>query len=193
MPRTLSKPPKGRGPGAKRKKPHPQRATAGEKAAVATAMVGVDPPHTDEEQLDIEDLIGAPRTAKVVRLENKLAARGVGRPPGARNKRAIEWTEYLLARYQSPLEVLAQMAVARVDVLAAKLSCTKLEAFQEKRLAAIALVPYLHEKRPLAVNLNNRTVVHLTISEAPAFDVPGDELSLTARIVEKINGPDSKS
>ena len=125
---------------------------AGEKTAAALAIG--ERPLTDqaEEQLDLEDLLGLPQTAALVDLQ---ARRGPGRPAGARNRRTTEFADYLLSRYASPMEVLAQVAVARVDELAAQLGCTKLEALQEKRLAAIALVPYLHQKQPLAVNLPN--------------------------------------
>lgn len=189
-----------KGVGGKRTKPvkkpqpikKPRPATSGEHVAVAAAIA--ERPSTDkaEEQLDIEDLIGAPETwkLKTVRAENAAQLRGPGRPPGARNKRTLEWAEYLLTRYASPLEVLAQMAVARVDELAASLGCTKLEAFQEKRQAAIALVPYVHQKQPLAVNLNNKTFVYLTINEGDENGPRDDDITLTARVVEKIgDGP----
>jgi hypothetical protein len=182
--------PKGRGPGANAKKPPPQ--TTGERAAVAIALTatGNAPPTEQiEEQLDIEDLIGAPQLREdQVAVLNANGPRGVGRPPGARNKRVTEWAEYLLTRYASPLEVLAQMAVARVDELAARIGCTKLEAYQEKRLAAIALVPYIHQKQPLAVNLSNKTFVHLTITEEGASAATPDDITVVARVVERIDG-----
>ena len=97
---------------------------------------------------------------------------------------------YLLSRYTSPLEVLAQIAVARVDQLAASLGCTKLEALQEKRLAAIALKDHLHSKMPVAVDITDRKVIYLTIGEDPANrDAPpveGDDiLDLTATVLKK--------
>lgn len=161
-------------------------APKGVKTAVGIALAAAGNPSTEqvEEQLELEDLIGAPIPSDKVEIINTV--RGVGRPPGSRNVRTREWVEYLLARYASPLEVLAQMAVARVDVLAAQLGCTKLEAFQEKRLAAIALVPFIHQKQPLAVNLTNKTVVYLTINEVDDSGPREDDLSLTARVVERI-------
>lgn len=187
-PRKQKTQPKGRGPAEKAKKPPAQ--TTGEKAAVAIALAAAGNPSTEhkEEQLDIEDLIGAPLRLDQVEVLNRNGNRGVGRPLHSRNKRTVEWAEYLLTRYASPLEVLAQMAVARVDVLAAQLGCTKFEAYQEKRLAAIALVPFIHQKQPLAVNLNNKTFVHLTISEGSELSPAPDDMTLTARVVEAIDG-----
>lgn len=187
-PRKQKTQPKGRGPAAKPKKPPVQ--TRGEKTAVDLAIAAAGNPSTEqvEEQLDLEDLIGAPLRLDQVEVLNKTGNRGVGRPLHSRNKRTVEWAEYLLTRYASPLEVLAQMAVARVDELAARLGCTKFEAYQEKRLAAIALVPFIHQKQPLAVNFSNKTFVHLTISEESALAPAADDITVTARIVERIDG-----
>lgn len=135
----------------------------------------------EEEQLD---LIGAPETAAVIQIREK---RGPGRRPGARNKRTVEMANYLLNRYASPLEVLMQIATMRVDELSASIGCTKLEALQEKRHAALAALPYIHQKQPVAVDLNSRSIVHLTIVEgeaAPGNSAEEDVITLTGQIVD---------
>ncbi len=145
-----------------------------------------------EEQLELDDLLGLPETTAVVSLREK---RGPGRPPGAPNRRTVEMAQFLLKRYASPLEVLAQIATARVDELSQSLGCDKLEALQEKRLAAIALLPYVHQKQPVALDVTNRNVVHLniTIEEAqPREEVDEDKtISLTARVVDAIEDKSS--
>lgn len=192
-PRKSKTQPKGRGPTATPKKPVQPPAQKGVKAAIDIAVAAAGNPSTEqvEEQLDLEDLIGAPLRPDQVEVLNTNGSRGVGRPPGARNKRTVEWAEYLLTRYASPLEVLAQMAVARVDELASRLGCTKLEAYQEKRLAAIALVPFIHQKQPLAVNFSNKTFVHLTISEESSPSPAPDDITVVARVVERIDAPNT--
>jgi hypothetical protein len=162
---------------------------SGERTAVEMALdeaPGLDDLEA-EEQLD---LIGLPETRAVVNLreERELRDGRKGRPPGSRNKRTLEMANYLLSRYSSPLEVLAQIATARVDDLAASLGCKKLEALQEKRLAAIALVPFLHQKMPVAVDITNRKVVHLDVTIDGDAALPADEseITLTARVVENI-------
>mgnify|MGYP001556561073 FL=1 len=154
---------------------------SGEHQAVAFAVAN-SPEEPQEEQLD---LIGAPENAAVIALREKR--KGPGRPAGARNRRTLEMANFLLSRYASPLEVLAQIATARVDLLTASIGCTKLEALQEKRLAALALLPYLHQKMPVAVDVTNRKVVHLTIVEGEAGGQPeGEEITLTGHIVEAV-------
>ena len=144
------------------------------------------PPGAEPEQLDLLGLpaprSGTPSAAAV--------ARGAGRPLGSRNKRTVAWANYLTRRYGSPLEVLAQIATAHITVLRDSLACTALEAMIEKRQAAIALLPYIHQRQPLAVDLTNRQVVYLSIMDAAGgadAGEPGGEdlgMTLTGAVVE---------
>lgn len=109
--------------------------------------------------------------------------RGPGRPAGARNKRTEAWTDYLLSRYSSPLEGLLQLATMGVEDLVTAIGCTRLEALQEKRQAMIAALPYLHQRQAIAVDLTKRSVVHLTINEAPDAEF-GDQVALTATVID---------
>ena len=104
-------------------------------------------------------------------------ARGPGRPPGSRNKRAEDAAREVIERLGDPLVMLAAIAMTPVaDLMAVGLSVA--EALTEKRLSAQAVLPYLHQRKPLAVNVDGRQVVHLTIgglapgpSEGVAIDV----------------------
>lgn len=157
------------------------------KAALELTGPG-EPPAGDDEQPDlIGGLINVPeRTVEQIRRQ------GPGRPPGSRNKRTQEWADYLLSRYESPLEVLVQIATSRVEAICIRTGCTRFEALQEKRLAAIAALPFIHSKQPLAVDLTKTNRVLLTIVDETAPAEPGEELTLTARVIERMNG-DSKS
>lgn len=94
------------------------------------------------------------------------AVRSRGRPQGSRNLRNQRIAGYLLTKYRDPLEGLVAMAGLGVDELAAALGCSKAEAWAEKRLCAVAAIPYLHQRQPLAVDLTGRQVVHLTITDS---------------------------
>lgn len=96
-----------------------------------------------------------------------------GRPRGARNKRTREWSEYILARYQSPLEFLAEAYSRPVDVLAAELGCDKLEAFKVQCAAAGKIAEYVHQKQPVAVNLNGNTAGTLVIVQSDPGQLAG--------------------
>jgi hypothetical protein len=128
-------------------------------AVLAEAGAGTAVLPDEAEQLDLLGLRDVPE-----------AKRGRGRPPGARNRSVQDVADYLLAKYRDPLETLVQMAGAGVEELAAALGCSRLEAWQEKRHAAVAALPYIRQRQPQAVNLGVSQAVHLTI-----VDMPGDE------------------
>lgn len=127
-------------------------------AALGMALAGeAGAPEAEAEQLD---LLGLPAKGGGT---SAVASRGAGRPAGSMNRRTEQWADYLAKRYGHPLEVLAQIAVAETDALARSLGCKPLEALQEKRHAATALLPYVASRQPIAVNLTGRQVIHLTI------------------------------
>lgn len=139
------------------------------------------------ERIDPLRELGLPIGKKVERMRAKKTGLP-GRPAGSLNRRTVEIADYLLSRYTSPLEKLAQIAVSPVDELSASLGCTKLEALQEIRLCAIALVPFLHSKMPLAVDVTNRKVIHLVIGEIPGGDpnVGGGGVGLAHEIIDLV-------
>lgn len=150
----------------------------GVKGGVTAALAAVaqgEAPGDDGEQLD---LLGLPLSVAGIEAVAAIGQRrGPGRPLGSRNKRTVDWTDFLLSRYGSPLEVLAQIATRSVAELQRQLRCSALEAFQEKRHAAVALLPYLHQRQAVAVDVTNRQVVHLTIvDQAP--DAGGDGVAV---------------
>lgn len=160
----------------------------GDQTAVALVLAAQDNEPDEELETRQLDLLGLPTTPKLRKLREETAPepKGPGRPAGARNKRTLEMARFLLSRYTSPLEVLAQIATARVDELSASLGCTSTVALQEKRLAAIALLPYLHQKMPVSVDLTNRQEVYLTIHEGFLTEPGEDDITLTATVVETL-------
>lgn len=117
-------------------------------------------------------------------------ARGPGRPPGARNRRTEEWVEYLGNKGRLPLEVLHELYNKPLDELKAELGCSSLEAMQERRHAAVAALPYLHQKMPIALDVDQSGVVQLVIDIGGAEDqVAGDgegALVIEGEIVDSI-------
>lgn len=169
------------------KKPKPARVrpTSGEKAAVKLALdLNPPPAQADEEQIDwVEELVGPRHGPRVREIRN-----AIGRPPGARNRRTVEFAEYLLKRYTSPAEGLAQIANMSIEEVVAATGCTRLEALQEKRIAATALLPYLHSKMPVSIDITNRKIIYLHIGaellgpapdKAPPQPLQGVGLSAT--------------
>ena len=104
-----------------------------------------------------------------------------GRPKGARNKSTEEWREYLLGRYRSPLVVLMELYSRTPQELAKELGLYVInegelvkdvngdpmlatgEAFKRQLEAAIAALPYLHQKQPIAIEASGKSAGMLVI------------------------------
>ena len=91
-----------------------------------------------------------------------------GRPKGSKNKNTEAWQEWLLSRYSSPLEGLAQVISMPVADLATLLGCKKVEAFKCQLAAMSTLAPYLHQKMPLAIDGGEHGLVSLIINAGAA-------------------------
>jgi hypothetical protein len=98
---------------------------------------------------------------------------GTGTRAGRRNVRNQRIADYLIRRHGDPLETLVMMAQMGVEELVAALGCTRGEAWAEKRLAALGTLPYLHQRQPLAVQVSDHKVVHLTIVDGAESAAPG--------------------
>lgn len=91
-----------------------------------------------------------------------------GRPPGARNRRSEEWCRWLLTRFRSPLIGMAELASADPIELATLLRCPPLEAARLMLQAQTSLAPYLHERRPQALELPNGAGFTLILNSGAA-------------------------
>jgi hypothetical protein len=133
-------------------------------------------------QWQLGELVGMPEDRPALQQLQERRRAG-GRPPGARNKRLDEVARLVRERFGDVL--LQQVAVATMplaDLLA--LGLKPAEALAEKRLSAATVLPYIEQKRPIAVDVTGRSVVHLTLdvggAEVLAFqgvaDAAGAEL-----------------
>lgn len=123
----------------------------------------------DPEQLSlIADETGSPGAAAI-----EHERRGRGRPRGSLNRRNAKFRDQILALYPHPAEALARAYSTPVELLAAQLGCTKLEAAQIGVRAAAELLPYLEGKAPISVDVRRRNDVVLIMPGAGTSD---DEL-----------------
>lgn len=88
----------------------------------------------------LDDVLAALRGA------GKPAARGRGRPAGAKNRSTEDWVRAFHASRRSPLWVLADIYSMPVEVLAAKLGVDLIEAMRLQVDAAKAAAPYVHKR-----------------------------------------------
>jgi hypothetical protein len=96
-----------------------------------------------------------------------IERRGRGRPPGARNKRSVKFRDQILSMGQHPALALQRAYSTPVDVLAAQLGCSRLEAAQLAIRAASELLPYVESKQPVAVDLRQQHDVVLIMGGVP--------------------------
>jgi len=128
--------------------------SAGLASAVAATADGADAPASPALQLpllpaDQVDQLPLDRTQRQAVLQ--APRNGPGRPAGAPNKRTTDWARYLLSKYRSPLEMLAETYSRPVADLAGELGCNKLDAYGLQVKAAAELAPYLHGKMPVEI------------------------------------------
>lgn len=155
-----------------------QAVAAGPSAAVVEALrrAGAPRPGVPAEQLPLFEV--APEDQAPAAEAGAGAAgdrpRG-GRPPGARNRRTEEWVDFLLARYRSPLVVLAETYSRPADVLAAELGISRAEAFAMQLTAARELAPYVHARHAPAAPAPTTAAVELVLTGvSPPADAVGE-------------------
>ena len=88
-------------------------------------------------------------------------------PAATRTRRQVArtvWTaNQLLEAYRDPRQVLLQIASTDTAELAAEIGCTFLEALQERRLCAQAVLPYVAQGLPVQVDMRHSRAIHLNI------------------------------
>jgi hypothetical protein len=153
---------------------------SGERAALQLVL---DQQHEEADEDDRQFGLFGPALSEAGQAK-QLAKRGPGRPPGARNKRTERTVAFLLSRHRDPRQVLLEIAEANVADLAALYGCSLFEAGQEKRLAAAAVLPYIAQRQPLAIDVTKRSVVYLTINDGAFEETRDDGIGIAAQVVQ---------
>ncbi|MBJ7535296.1 hypothetical protein JDN40_14385 [Rhodomicrobium vannielii ATCC 17100] len=126
---------------------------------------------------DLDDLADMPGP-----LADVQPKKGAGRPKGAINRSTKDWREAMLAKYRSPLVVLAEIYSRPTSELARALDCAPLEALKVQKGAAEALAPYLHSRMPQDVNVTAKTAGVIAIVEPGSLTSDSDGM-LTLTVV----------
>lgn len=130
-------------------------------------------PYQAPEQAELLPLAPAGEGVEAQRRVEKSGK--VGRPRGAVNRKTQEWADYLLSRYPSPLQGLAEIYSRPVKDLARELGFEVdgkrtakpeqlLELLKVQISAADKLAPYLHSKMPVAIDTGDQSLFQLTIN-----------------------------
>lgn len=94
-----------------------------------------------------------------------------GRQPGAKNRATQEWRDFILSRYTSPLQFLAEIFCRPVHVLAEEIGATRAEALAVQVRAASELAPYLHGKAPVEIKAEGGLPMMLMVSPDQALSI----------------------
>ena len=117
-----------------------------------------------------EDVLETPaEQLALLGMELPGGRRSVGRPPGRKNVRSQRVSDFVLATVGDPLIEATRLAMLPVRDLAAAVGISAADALVEKRLLLVAVLPYMHQRQAIAVDVTNRNIVHLNIfgGEAP--------------------------
>lgn len=173
-------------------------AATGQKSGIAAALdrVGTGEAPTslaERRQRQLALLPGLEGDQAADQVDQGDGPRGPGRPAGARNKRTQEWVDYLGGRYGTPLERLAQLYSANPGELAAAHGIKVIEALDIMKSAAIAALPYMHQKQPVSVDVTGKgrmVLVLGSVGEDDAERAAEDGLSMVLDLVAE---PSEKS
>lgn len=96
--------------------------------------------------------------------EERLGGRARGRPPGARNRKSVDFEKwYYSAGYKDPAVFLAELYSADPIALARVAGLKVGEAVEIQRRAAVDLLPYLHGKKPTEIVVTDERLPMLMI------------------------------
>jgi hypothetical protein len=139
------------------------------------------------------------------------AGKARGRPPGARNRSTEEFVRFFLSQHRAPMSVLGNIVSQPlgdlVDQLQAmsdkhkgwrpgsdtrdgyweRIQINPLEVLRLQRDAAVALMPYIHKKQPMALELDDKRQPGIVL--LGSLDMPGlgdpDDLALPLPPIEE--------
>lgn len=145
-----------------------------EAAEAEEAQLSLLDPVGPEDMIAARDLLGPKAgTLAVLHQARETRAKG-GRKPGSRNKRTDDFARYILSFGQDPAITLMQIQNTQPEVLMEqskvidplKRRMSLLDAQSLRVRCAEALMPFVHSKKPIAIDGTIRgVIVHETIGD----------------------------
>ncbi len=137
-------------------------------ASVLDEIGAFDDVDCDTEQLTLFDDVqeGAQADSLNSSADNSESInRGVGRPKGALNKSTVEMRRFIASKYSvSPLEFLVGLLNTDPARIISETGCKAENVIKVQTSAAVAALPYLHQKMPVDVHVAE-TKRHLVLME----------------------------
>lgn len=96
--------------------------------------------------------------------QSQAKERGRGRPKGSSNRSTKEWVDYFLNSVKkSPLIFLGELYAKPTDDLAREIRIKREDALKLQISAASAVLPYVHQKQPVAVQVQTEELPTIQI------------------------------
>ncbi len=143
-------------------------------ASLLDEIGAFDAPACDSEQLalfdDVHEAAQADSLNCAARGDNgdhgaDSLNRGRGRPKGALNRSTVEMRRYIANKYSvSPLEFLVGLLNTDTQTIIEETGCKVENVIKVQTSAAVAALPYLHQKMPVDVHVAD-TKRHLVLME----------------------------
>lgn len=109
-----------------------------------------------------------------------------GRPKGARNRSTEDWRKFFFAKVKkSPLIMLGELYCKDTAELAREMSCDRIDALKTQVAAANAVLPYVHQKQPIAIedHSQNLPAIYINVSQADAKLLNAQAQSATQKMI----------
>jgi hypothetical protein len=103
---------------------------------------------------------------QLVAAAEEVLAGKIGRPRGARNRKSEAFEKWYFAKgYKDPAQFLGELVTADPIALGNAIGgATRLEVLNLQKAAAAELMPYLHGKKPIDVNVTGELLPTLIIA-----------------------------
>lgn len=126
--------------------------------------------------------------------QKRIVPNGPGRPKGSVNKSTAELVKLIQSKGRHPLLAMAEIVATPIDVIAATLNCSKLDAADYHRKVMSDLAPYVAQRQPVAVQVEGANAGMLVLNigaVAASGNAGGFGLDMTlaaesAKVVEHI-------
>lgn len=151
-----------------------------------------------------EDHLGLPDAGEVLAIQAEMggdinmavvewrrrAGKG-GRKRGAVNRKSADFARYLLQFGPHPGVAMMRTIARPVELLAAELGCTLLEAKAIQQRAEAELLPYFESKKPVAVDFGGQAHMTLILGQAvpgagPAAAIGPDQAALPISFADDV-------
>lgn len=161
----------------------------GGKAIIAGGL-GQEPEQSEPEQEELFErdvLADAPLfLLSIDQRGNEVSRGGPGRPKGSQNKTTEQMRKLFLSRYRDPLMAAGEIISTPIDVLRVQLGAdTNLEAAEFWRKVLVDVLPYIHQKRPIAIEGGGVSAGVLNVIIGDIGGNPaGGEFGVSMRLVD---------